>query len=220
MPRAKASSATDANADPDRLVRDHAGTYRTADDRFEVREADAGWFVVDTQLTNEFGQERIHGPYRTLKAARGALPGHRSDADSAARPARTPKRATRASRKAPPAPPPPSWMDELPRAEGSTVRRQIAALQAEGITDAEALVRRDRDGLLPAIATRRLEERLAALVAGSSSDARAAADGIIRRVVEILSAEGGPDGSPLPGWALVEVAPGDEPADRRIDLSE
>ena len=103
---------------------------------------------------------------------------------------------------------------------GRDGRRQIVALQAEGIADAEALVRRDRDGLLPAIATRRLEERLAALVAGGSSDACAAADGIIRRVVEILSADGGPDDGPLPGWALVEVAPGDQPTDRRIDLSE
>ncbi len=31
--------------DPDRLRRQQAGTYRSEDDRFDVREADAGWFA-------------------------------------------------------------------------------------------------------------------------------------------------------------------------------
>ncbi len=219
MPRAKASSGTDAGADPDRLVRQHAGTYRTADDRFEVREADAGWFVVDAQLKNEFGQERIHGPYRTLKSAREAVPGHREASGTVERAPRTPRRRGPATKPTAPPPPPPSWIDELPRADAATVRRQIAALEAEGISDAEALVRRDRDGLLPAIATQRLEARLASLVTGGSPGARAAAEGIVRRVAEVLSAEGQPGRGPLPGWALVEVGPGDEPAHRRIDLS-
>ncbi|MDQ3691601.1 MAG: hypothetical protein M3406_16525, partial [Chloroflexota bacterium] len=70
----KAKVKADAAADPDKLVRQQAGMYRTADDRYEVREADAGWFLVDSSQTNEFGQELIRGPFPTLKAIRGALP--------------------------------------------------------------------------------------------------------------------------------------------------
>ena len=54
--RANATSKTETTADPDKLVRQQAGTYRTTDDRFEVREADVGWFLVDSEQTNEFGR--------------------------------------------------------------------------------------------------------------------------------------------------------------------
>ena len=50
--RANATSKADATADPNKLVRQRAGTYRTGDDRFEVREADVGWFLVDSEQTN------------------------------------------------------------------------------------------------------------------------------------------------------------------------
>lgn len=40
-----------ASVDPDKLVRQAAGTYRTADERFEVHgTASSGWFLVDTEL--------------------------------------------------------------------------------------------------------------------------------------------------------------------------
>lgn len=208
--------------DPDRLSRQHAGTYRSADDRFEVREADAGWFVVDTSLTNEFGQELIHGPYPTLKAAGDSLPERR--AAKAAPKRRAPKIPKGGSARGPKKPepaatePPPSWIDELPRADATDVRRLIAALEKEGIGDAEAVVRRDRDGLLPAVAMRRAEERLAALVADLPKAHRDSARAIVHRVAEILSAEGTPSRRPLPGWALVEIGPGANPPARRIAL--
>ena len=56
MPKAKSPGA-DAQADPNKLVRSRAGVYRTADDRFEVRQAALGWFVIDSTVTDELGQE-------------------------------------------------------------------------------------------------------------------------------------------------------------------
>jgi hypothetical protein len=197
--------------DPDAISRQGAGEYRTGDDRFAVRQADVGWFVVDLERTNEFGQELIHGPYATLKVARAAIPEARS--------ARAPKAASRSKKPAAKAPPPPAepkgWIDDLKPAEAREVRRLIAALEREGITDAEDLVRRDRDGLLPAIATRLIERRLEALAEEASDDPTT----LVRRAGEVLSAEGAKAGDPLPGWVLVEVPPGDDaPKHRRIDL--
>ena len=212
VPMAKKQSKTDAPADPDALARRSAGEYRTGDNRFAVRQADVGWFVVDLERTNEFGQDLIHGPYGTLKAAKGAIPDARA-AEAPKAPAR-PKR-TKASTKVPPPPPEPkSWVDQLKPAEAREVRRLIAAVEREGITGAEDLVRRDRDGLLPAIATRLIERRLEALADGND-DART----LIRRAAEVLSAEGSSSRDPLPGWVLIEVPPGeDAPKHRRIDL--
>lgn len=60
--------------DPNRLVRLGAGQYRSEDERFEVRDGGTGWFVTDAQQTNEFGQELVTGPYRTLAQVRESLP--------------------------------------------------------------------------------------------------------------------------------------------------
>ena len=60
--------------DPNRLVRDAAGAYRSEDERFDVRDGGTGWFITDAQQTNEFGQELVIGPYATLAAVREALP--------------------------------------------------------------------------------------------------------------------------------------------------
>ena len=112
-------------------------------------------------------------------------------------------------------PKPPTWIEKLPTAEGRAVRKTIAALERDGITDAELLVRRDRDGLLPAVAIRRIERRLAEEAETAPPKER----NLIQRVAEILSAEGRATDA-LPGWALVEVAPGEDPPPehRRIDL--
>ena len=218
MPRAAKPKKTDASTDPDKLVRQQAGTYRTPDERFEVREADVGWFLVDSEQTNEFGQELIQGPFPTLKAVRETLPEARA-AKRTGPPPRPAKKAARTERKAKPPPaPPPTWIDELPKAEAAAVRRLIGALEKEGVADAEALVRRDRDGLLPAVATRLIERRLEALVEDLPDAEQPAAKALLRRAAEVLSAEGSTLPDPLPGWALVET--GLEPAlpNRRIDL--
>ena len=92
----------------------------------------------------------------------------------------------------------------------------MAALEREGITDAEVLVRRDRDGLAPAIASRLIERRLAEAAEAMRPPKERT---LIQRVAEILSAEGRATDA-LPGWTLVEVPPGQGPPTdhRRIDL--
>ena len=225
MPRAarksNAPSGSAASAEPDKLIRRQAGTYRTADERFEVREADVGWFLVDFEQVNEFGQELIQGPFATLKAVRAALPDARA-AKPAGRARPTGKRpGTAAARKAKPKaspPPPPSWLDQLPKEEATRVRGLVGALEREGIADAEALVRRDREGLFPAVAGRLIERRLEALVDDLPATEREAGRSLVRRAAEILSAAGTTTRDPLPGWTLVEIGPEPEPPNRRIDL--
>lgn len=215
--RAKATSKTDATADPDKLVRQQAGTYRTGDDRFEVREADVGWFLVDSEQTNEFGQELIQGPFATLKAVRATIPDARA-AKPPGRPRAAPKKAAKPAKRAEPAPPPPpTWIDQLAKPDAAVVRKLIGSLEREGITDAEALVRRDREGLLPAVAARLIERRLDALADDLPAAQQKAARLLLRRAAEVLSAQGAPR-DPLPGWTLVEIGPESEPPNRRIDL--
>jgi hypothetical protein len=221
MPRRKDTEAT-APADPDALVRAAAGAYRTADDRFEVRQGDLGWFVVDTDQANEFGQELMHGPFATLKAARAAIAPARSDKVT---PLRRPQRAGGGRGKTGPAKaprtPPPTWIDRLPAADAREVRRLVTALEAAGIARAEDLVRRDREGLEPVVAQALIGLRLDALVDEVAPDADAPVRDmlatLVRRVAAALAAEGRPSG-PLPGWGLVELGPLADPPNRRISL--
>lgn len=205
-----AKRSTDAPADPDKLIRQEAGSYRTADDRFEAREANGGWFLVDTAHTNEFGQELIQGPMSTLKALREAIPAARGAKPAPIRPKKSARKPAKQER--PPPPPPPTWIEKLSAAERRDVTRLIAELEAEGINDAEALVRRDRDGLMPVVATALIERRLATLVDEAPE--------VVRRVLEILSSDGTKRTGSLPGWSLVEIGPEPGPPNRRIDLRE
>jgi hypothetical protein len=219
--KGKAKTKAEAAADPDKLVRQQAGTYRTADGRFEVREADVGWFLVDPEHTNEFGQELMQGPFPTLKAVRAALPEARTakaPAPARPRPVATRKEPGEKPKRAEREPEPPSWIDQLPKQETTVVRRLIGALEKEGIADAEALVRRDRDGLMPAVATRLVERRLEALVDDLPAKERDAARSLLRRAAEVITSEGTTVRDPLPGWSLVELGQQPEPPNRRIDL--
>jgi hypothetical protein len=210
MPK-KATTQTE-DVDPDKLTRQQAGTYRTADERFEVREANTGaWFLVDTLQTNEFGQELILGPFATLKAVREALPDARTV---------TPLRRPRArpskgepKKKAPP-PPPPSWIDKLPPSEARRVRSIIRVLEDRGVEHAEGLVRRDREGLEPAIAMQLIEGALDEVVTNAPRKDRERARELVRRAAAILTSSRPEAG--LPGWALVEIGPEPEPRNRRI----
>lgn len=220
MPKAKRGAA-DAPADPDKLVRKAAGTYRTADERFEVRGGSTGWFLVDTEQANEFGQELMLGPLATLDAVREAIPSARTAKVTPigrAPSARAGKAAGR-KKKAEPPPPPPSWIDRLSKPDAAIVRRQIAALEADGVEDAEDLVRRDREGIGPALATRLIERRLAEIVDELPEPARPGARALLGRVTAVLSAEGQSRG-PLPGWSLVEVGPEPEPPNRPISIRD
>jgi hypothetical protein len=209
MARAKRTRPAEP-AEPDSLVRQAAGSYRSADGRFEVEQSGSTWFLLDKEQTNELGQELIHGPFSALKAVREAMPG-----------ARTVTPLPRSRRRPPPSerrkkPPPPSWIDKLPNNEAAAVRRLIRALEREGVEDAEALVRRDRDGNSPAVAARLIDRRLDALIEDVPDKERERAQELIRRAAEVLTNEGSTVRDPLPGWLLVEIGPEREPVNRRI----
>jgi GNAT superfamily N-acetyltransferase len=111
MPRA-------ASTDPNRLVRQAAGAYRSADDRFEVRQAGTGWFVVDTQQRNELGQELVRGPVATLAAVRELLPEARRTTLTPLPPLRPLRRSSApstTSRRQQPKAPPPHQLEKLLR---------------------------------------------------------------------------------------------------------
>lgn len=223
-PRKKKQSAA---PDPDKLVRQAAGTYRTADDRFEVRGGTgSGWFLVDSEQTNDFGQELIQGPFATLDAVRAAIPTSRSSKITPIRPQPAARRETKGAgskAKAAPAPPPPappSWIDKLPRQDAAEVRRLIGTLERDGVGDAESLVRRDREGVGPEIATRLIERQLAEIIDELPERGREGARELIRRAVEVLTVAGGTPNRDLPGWMLVEVGPEPEPSNRRITIRE
>ena len=189
-------------ADPDRLVRSSAGVYRTADDRFEIRESGGAWFLVDTTQADELGQGLIHGPFATRKAAADALGDARRPAPTPLRKP-TPPRPERARSR--PAPPPPTWIDRLPKGEAKAVRSVIAALRKEGVADAEDVVRRDRRGASPEVVTRLIARRLDAIVDGFPERERATARAAVDRVAALLSREDASIPGGLPGWSLVEV---------------
>jgi len=218
MPKAKGSAGADAGTDPDKLVRQAAGTYRTADDRFEVRGSSAsGWFLVDTEQANDFGQELILGPFGTLDGVREAIPSARSSKVTPIRRPSAGKPAT--SKKQAPPPAPPSWIDRLPKPEAASVRRLVGSLEAAGIAGAEDLVRRDREGIGPAVATRLIERRLEKIVADLPERGREGARELVRRAAEALTVEGRAAGE-MPGWMLVEIGPEPEPENRRITIRE
>ena len=76
---AKATNKAKATKEhgPDDVVRQAAGNYLSGDGRFEVRQSESNWYVVDTAQANEFGQELMHGPFGSLKEATAAIPGAR-----------------------------------------------------------------------------------------------------------------------------------------------
>ncbi len=207
-----------APPDPDTLVRKQAGTYRTPDERFEVSQADQGWFLVDAIQTDDFGQPLVRGPFPTLKAVRAAIPEARSSrASPRPRPAPKPAKASPAARKAPPPPPPPppSWIDGLPPSEASAVRRLVRALEAAGVERAEQLVRPDRDGMSPLVAQELINRALDALLDGATTEERALAAGVVR----LLTEDGHGARGAMPGWSLVEIGPQPDPPNRRIRVS-
>lgn len=216
-----------APPDPDKLVRQAAGTYRTTDDRFEVRGGTgSGWFLVDSEQTNDFGQELIQGPFATLDAVRAAIPSSRSSKITPIRPQPAARRETKgASPKGKPSPPtppppPPSWIDKLPKQDAAAIRRLIRTLERDGIGDTESLVRRDREGVGPEIATRLIERQLAEIVDELPERGREGARELVRRAVEVLTVGGAAPNRDLPGWMLVEVGPEPEPSNRRITIRE
>ena len=208
MPKAK---KPDQPPHPDDLVRETAGSYRSGDGRFAVHKSDAGWFLVDSEQANEFGQQLLHGPFGTLGAVRDALPGARE-----LRPllrVRPRKPVGARPRKASPAK---SWIDRLPPGEATRVLRMIRALEREGLPDAEDLVRRHADSGTEILATRLLEHRLFAVVDQLAPTEQKAAQELLDRMLETVTQAGATIGAPLPGWALFELGPDGRPTMSRL----
>jgi GNAT superfamily N-acetyltransferase len=60
-------------ADDEKLKRERAGTYRTADGRFAIEQSTTGWLLLDSEQTNELGLPLARGPFGTLDEARAAV---------------------------------------------------------------------------------------------------------------------------------------------------
>jgi GNAT superfamily N-acetyltransferase len=60
-------------ADEEKLKRERAGTYRTADGRFTIEQSTTGWLLLDSEQTNELGLPLARGPFGTLDEARAAV---------------------------------------------------------------------------------------------------------------------------------------------------
>ena len=65
-------------AEEEKLKRERAGTYRTADGRFAIEQSASGWLLLDGEQTNELGLPLARGPFATLDEARGAISTARS----------------------------------------------------------------------------------------------------------------------------------------------
>ena len=194
--------------------RAEAGVYQSSDDRFSLRsEGPSRWFITDEEQQDELGLARTVGPFDTLDAAKGAAEALRDEAPAASplaeriakvekpgKAARAAKRTEEASAAKPPPPPPNTWLDKLEdddRDAARSARRLIAALEAEGIEDADALVRRDITGKQPVVAARLLAHEILAAVGTATKP-----ESVIEAVVEVLGSSKVRRG--LPGWELVE----------------
>jgi hypothetical protein len=198
---------------PDDVVRQEAGSYKSGDGRFEVRQSDANWFLVDLEQANEFGQELMHGPFGSLKQAKEALAGARDVKpllrSLPRRPTTTPKQMSKPA-------PPKTWIDRLPDREASTVRSLIKALEREGLADADDVVRLHRDDRAPTIATKLLERRLAEILDDQPSEERDRITKVVQKVLKTLTVDGASMPSPAPRWALVELTDDAESAPRQM----
>ena len=56
-----------------KLVRDSAGSYHTADDRFAVTKEGTAWWVSDSAIHDELGMPRVSGPFPTLHEVRASI---------------------------------------------------------------------------------------------------------------------------------------------------
>ena len=72
--------------DPNKLAREAAGSYRTGDGRFLVRQDRGGkWYVTDSEQTNELGLELVLGPFDTIAGAKSAVADQREQPTGASR---------------------------------------------------------------------------------------------------------------------------------------
>lgn len=182
------------------MLRQTAGNYLSGDGRFEIRQSDTNWYLVDREQANEFGQELMHGPFSSLKAATAAVPGARDVKPLLKSAKRTPAPA----RKPKPSPKPRSWLNELSDPDRRSAQALINALEREGLPNPEDVVKRHRNDDA-ALAACVIEHRLATLVDESAAENRAEVRAIVRRVLEIVAVEGAIATRPLPRWQLTTL---------------
>ena len=198
--------------DPDRLIRQSDGGYRSTDERFVVEQANGSWFVADQETADDFGQPRVAGPFATLKMVKEAIPRMRAGPT----PMRKPIRQSRPATKPAPPPKPETWLDRLSADDRRRAEKLIRALEKEGLPDAEDTARARIEGKATKdLARRLLRGRLDRLLDDAKADGDARQ--LVAEATQILAAARriGPD---LPGWALVETDRDGSPTDRRIDL--
>ena len=213
-----ANKSASAPPDPDKLVRQQDGSYRSGDARFAVEQSNGSWFVADQEMADDFGQPRVVGPIATLKLAKDAIPRLRDGPI----PMRKPMKQTR--RIAPKAdaarPQPKTWLDRLPADRRRAAVRLVRALEREGVPDApdvaRAQVERGEGADPRPLARRLLDARLERVLdeVDDDDDVRQ----VVRRAMRVVSVEGSSTGRDLPGWAIVAVEPDGTITDRRIEL--
>jgi ribosomal protein S18 acetylase RimI-like enzyme len=70
---ARSKPDEERGSDQNKLKRETAGRYTTADGRFVVEQGSGGWMIVDAEQTNELGLPLVRGPFPTLDEARDGL---------------------------------------------------------------------------------------------------------------------------------------------------
>jgi hypothetical protein len=206
--------------DPQRLIRETAGRYRSADERFVVEQESPGsWYVADSLHTDDLGMPLLRGPFTTLDAAKkGAAEARESKAPAAPKrppltrtPDRKPERKTQSKREPEPPPKPKSWLETLGADDEREARRLIRTLERAGIDEPEELARRELDSKKPIVASELLAKALTA---------RAGDDGLTpEAVLDVLMREGFDKdrGRPARGWRLVELDDRGRPTGRTIE---
>ncbi len=212
MPKKTASSGG-AGTDPDRLVRQSDGGYRSADERFVVEQANGSWFLADHETADDFGQPRVAGPFATLALVKDAIPRVRAGPTPIRKPIKQAKRPAKPA----PQPKPETWLDGLSVEDRRRAERLVRLLEKEGLPDAEDVARGRIEGTSArALARRLLQARLDRLLDEAAADE--GARHLVAEAVRLLTADGARIGRDLPGWVLVETDPDGSPTDRRIEL--
>ena len=136
---------------------------------------------AESPLTERIGRRRQAPPAQADETPEKPARGRRSSApepsdrdaaprpgrgDEASPPPRDPRGGTPRRGRAEPADAPepePAWIDDLAASDRGRARRLIAGLRADGVRDAEGLVRRDLVGGVPSLAALAITRRLEAL---------------------------------------------------------
>jgi hypothetical protein len=212
MAKARSKTAAKPETDPDRLIRQPDGGYRSGDERFSVEQANGSWFLADQETADDFGQPRVAGPFATLKQVKDAIPRVRAGPT----PLRKPIKQTKRPAKAAPPPKPETWLDRLSADERKSAERLVRALERAGLPDADAVAEAQiRGGRgVTDLARRLLQAKLDPLLANADWKTRALVDDALR----IVTTDGSSTGRDLPGWALMVLEPDGSVSERKIEL--